>query len=166
MQKWNIKSIIKEIVIGAILLFIFTNIISYIRKPELSSTQLPQLKVKLLDGSYYSPKKGKALVVHFWATWCPTCKLEASNIEAISKKYDVLSIAVNSGDNAKIKAYMTQRDLSFKVVNDSDGKLATQFNVEAYPTTFIYDARGELKFTEVGYTSTIGLFARMKTLGY
>jgi len=166
MRKWNIKSIIKEIVIGVILLFIFTNIISYLRKPELSSTQLPQVKVQLLDGNHYSPKKCKALVVHFWATWCPTCKLEASNIEAISEKYEVLTIAVNSGDNAKIKAYMTQRDLSFKVVNDSDGKLATQFNVEAYPTTFIYNASGELKFTEVGYTSTIGLFARMKTLGY
>jgi len=166
MRKWKIKSIMKEIVIGAILLFIFTNIISYIRKPELSSTQLPQLKVQLLDGNDYSPKKGKAFVVHFWATWCPTCKLEASNIEAISKKYEVLTIAVNSGDNAKIKAYMDERDLHFRVVNDSEGRWAKQFKVEAYPTTFIYDARGELKFTEVGYTSTIGLFARMKTLGY
>ena len=161
-MKWNIKSIIKEIAIGAILLFIFTNIISYIRKPELSSTQLPQLKTELLDGSHYSPKKGKALVVHFWATWCPTCKLEASNIESVSKQYEVLTIAVNSGDNAKIKAYMSQRNLSFRVVNDSDGKWAKQFKVEAYPTTFIYDASGELKFTEVGYTSTAGLLARVK----
>jgi len=142
-MKWNLKSIIKEIVIGVTLLFIFINIISYIRKPELSSTQLPQLKAELLDGRSYSLKEGKPLVLHFWATWCPTCKLEASNIETISKEYEVLTIAVNSGDNAKIKAYMTQRDLSFRVVNDSDGKWAKRFKVEAYP-----------------------LFTRMRVLGF
>ena len=162
MKKWNVKVIVKEIVIGAVLLFIFTNIISYLRKPELSSTSLPQLSVKLLDGSDYSVKKGKPLMVHFWATWCPTCKLEAGNIETLSKKYEILSVAVNSGDKAKIQSYMQSRDLSFKVVNDKEGILAKQIHVEAYPTTFIYDANGALKFTEVGYTSTAGLLARMK----
>ena len=161
-MKSNIKSLAKELFIGALLLFIFTNIISYLRKPELSSTQLPELHVILLDGSSYSPKSGKPLVIHFWATWCPTCKLEASNIEAISKEYEVLTIAVNSGDNAKIKAYMTDKALTFRVVNDSEGVLAKQFHVEAYPTTFIYDAKGELQFSEVGYTSTVGLLARVK----
>jgi thiol-disulfide isomerase/thioredoxin len=164
MKKSNVKAIAKEIVIGAILLFIFTNIISYLRKPELSSTLLPELNVRLLDGSDYNIKKGKPLIVHFWATWCPTCKLEASNIETLSKKYEVLSVAVNSGDNAKIQSYMQRRDLHFHVVNDNEGVLVKQFHVEAYPTTFIYDAEGTLKFTEVGYTSTAGLLARMQML--
>jgi thiol-disulfide isomerase/thioredoxin len=161
-MKWNIKSIIKELLKGAVLLFIFSNIISYFLKPELTSTRLPQLEVTLLDGSSYSPIVGKPLVVHFWATWCPTCKLEISNIETVSHEYEVLTIAVNSGDDAKLKAFMSEKNLSFRVVNDSDGVLAKQFNIEAYPTTFIYDASGELKFTEVGYTSTVGLLARIK----
>jgi thiol-disulfide isomerase/thioredoxin len=161
-MKWNIKSLLKEIMIGVILLFIISNIISYLRKPELSFTHFPTLEVQLLEGNKYIQKEGKPFVVHFWATWCPTCKLEASNIELVSKKYEVLTIAVNSGDNAKIKAYMAERDLSFRVVNDKEGILAKQFHVEAYPTTFIYDASGALKFTEVGYTSTAGLLARMK----
>lgn len=57
---------------------------------------------------------------------------------------------------------MADKDLSFHVVNDSEGVLAKQFHVEAYPTTFIYNAKGELQFTEVGYTSTAGLLARIK----
>jgi len=57
---------------------------------------------------------------------------------------------------------MKEKELSFNVVNDAQGVLAKQFHVEAYPTTFIYDAKGELKFTEVGYTSTAGLLARLK----
>ena len=163
-KKWNIKSILKELILGAIAIFILSNIISYVRKPELSSTQLPQAEVMLLDSSSYTLKIGKPLVIHFWTTWCKVCKLEAQNIETLSKKYEVLTIAVNSGDNAAIEAYMKERQLTFKVFNDVDSTWAKKFKVEVFPTTFIYDGKGELKFTEVGYTTTAGLLARLKLL--
>ena len=158
----NIKSTLKEISIALILLFILSNIISYIRQPELGSTQLPQIKVQLVDGSTFQVEKGKPLIIHFWATSCPACKLEAPNIETVSKEYDVLSIAVNSGSDEQVKAYMQDHGLSFKVLNDVDGAWATEFRIEVYPTTFIYDAKGKLRFTEVGYTTTAGLFARLE----
>ena len=164
MNKWNIKSIFKELVIGAVILFILSNIMSYILKPELSSTQLPQAEVTLLDSSSYTLEKGKPTVIHFWATWCKICKLEAQNIETLSKQYEVLTIAVNSGEDTKIKAYLKERGLTFKVLNDVDGSWVKQFKVEAFPTTFIYDGTGELRFTEVGYTTTAGLLARMAML--
>lgn len=160
-KKWKVKSIVKEIAIAAIFIFILTNIISYIRKPELASNTLPHIEVQLLDGTLYTAKEAKPLVLHFWGTWCPTCQLEIGNIEHISKEYEVLTIAVNSGDNKKLKEYLNKKGLTFRVVNDNRGEWAKKFNVEAYPTTFIYDAKGELKFTEVGYTTTAGLLARL-----
>ncbi len=163
-MRFNLKHILKEIFIGAILLFIVSNIMNYVRKPELSSTSLPNLELKLLNGSSYKFEKGKPLVLHFWGSWCPICKLEANNLETVSKKYNVLTIAVNSGTDEKIKEYMKQKNLTFKVVNDSNGILAKDFHIEVYPTTFIYDANGTLKFTEVGYTTTAGLLARLKFL--
>ncbi|MEE8589665.1 MAG: redoxin domain-containing protein, partial [Sulfurimonadaceae bacterium] len=131
---WKLKSILKEIVIAVILLFILSNIISYIRKPELGSTQLPKIEAQLLDGSQFSVAEDKPLMIHFWAVWCPTCKLEASNIESVSKKYNVLTIAVNSGSDEKVKAYMQENGLTFNVINDVDGAWAKQFKVETYPT--------------------------------
>ena len=163
-KKWKLKSILKELTIGAIAIFILSNIISYVRKPELTSTLLPQVEVILLDTSTYSLKKGKPIVIHFWATWCKICKLEAQNIETLSKQYEVLTIAVNSGDNGEIEAYLKERNLTFRVLNDVDGSWAGQFNVEVFPTIFIYDKSGELRFTEVGYTTTSGLLARLKLL--
>lgn len=163
-MKWNFKSIVKELITGAVIIFILSNIISYIRKPDLSSTQLPQVEVRLLNGTSYKLQKGKPLVIHFWADWCKVCKLEAQNIETLSKKYEVLTIAVNSGDDAKVQAYMKERELTFKVLNDVDSFWAKKFKVEVFPTTFIYDSHGELKFTEVGYTTTAGLFARLNLL--
>ena len=161
---WNIKSIAKEIGIGLLVLLILTNMISYIRKPALETDSLPKTAVTLLDGSSFEKKEGKPIVIHFWATWCRVCKMEAQNIETLSKKYEVLTIAVNSGSNDEVKAYMKERELTFKVYNDVDGSWTKQFNVEAFPTTFIYDSSGELEFTEVGYTTTAGLLARLALL--
>jgi thiol-disulfide isomerase/thioredoxin len=152
----------KEILTAAILLFILSNIISYIRKPELATTQLPKIEAVLLEGSQFKVKKNKPLLIHFWSTWCPACKLEAPNIETVSKTYEVLTIAVNSGDDANINDFLQEKGLTFKVLNDADGKWAEAFKVQAFPTTFIYDAQGRLKFTEVGYTTTAGLLARLK----
>ncbi len=162
MKQWNIKSTIKEITIILVLLFIMSNIISYIRAPDLGSSQLPQIDAKLIDGSTFSVGKGKPLIIHFWTTSCPACKLEAPNIETVSKEYDVLTVAVNSGSDEEVKTYIQENGLSFKVLNDVNGSWTTEFNIEVFPTTFIYDAKGKLRFTEVGYTTTAGLLARLE----
>lgn len=161
-KKWNLKAIFIESVKVLVLMFILSNILSYIRKPELASTQLPKIEAQLLNGTQFKVEEGKPLVLHFWATWCPTCKVEAPNIESVSKKYNVLTVAVSSGSDEKVKAYMQEHALTFNVLNDVEGTWAKQFKVEAYPTTFIYDAKGELRFTEVGYTTTAGLLGRLK----
>ncbi len=100
-------------------------------------------------------------MIHFWATWCPACKLEASNIENISKTYQVITVAVNSGSDAEINTFLKEKKLSYDVINDNEGKFASKFSISSFPTTFIYDKDGEIKFSEVGYTSTLGLRLRM-----
>ena len=163
-MKLNIKSIAKEVLIGAVILFVLSSTMSYIMKPNLDFNTVPNLEVELLNGSIYKRKTNKPLVIHFWAKWCRVCKLEIQNIEELSKKYEVVTIAVNSGSNEELKAYMNEKELTFKVINDIDSKWSKLFKVEAFPTTFIYNSKEELKFTEVGYTTTAGLFARVAVL--
>ncbi len=153
--------ILKELAIALVLLFVVSQAVSYLRKPALTSEGLPAFDVTLLDGDHFEVSKGKPLVIHFWGTWCPVCKAEAPNIQRLSDRYEVLTIAVNSGSDDKVKAYMKEHQLSYKVLNDREGKWAKQFNIEVFPTTFIYDAKGDLRFSEVGYTTTAGLLARM-----
>ncbi len=165
-KNWNIKKTLKEIALTLLMIFVVSNVMSYLRKPTLESNALPQIEEKLLDGTVFSNKtiEGKPIIIHFWATWCPTCKLEAANIQSVSEKYTVLTIAVQSGDNGKLEAYMKENGFDFKVLNDTDGVWAKKFKVEAFPTTFIYDGKGELRFTEVGYTTTAGLLTRISMI--
>jgi thiol-disulfide isomerase/thioredoxin len=160
-----LKRVAKEVLSTLVIFFIIAQVVNFIRKPEIKSDiygyDLVDINHKTIDFHAY---KGKPLIVHFWATWCPTCKLEASNIETISQKYNTLTIAVNSGSDEVLKAYMNEHHLSYPVVNDSSGTLAQAFNIEAYPTTLIYNAKGALTFSEVGYTTTLGLQARLELI--
>ena len=163
LSKSRLKDWAKEIAITAVLLIIVANTISYFRAPDIQDKTLPKLNTLLTNQELYSTLdyENKPVLIHFWATWCPTCKLESGNIQSLSQSYDVLTIAVKSGDDKKINEYLKEHDLDFKVINDQEGILSEQFLVPAFPTSFIYDKEGKLAFTEVGYTSTWGLYLRM-----
>ncbi|MEA1981990.1 MAG: redoxin domain-containing protein [Campylobacterota bacterium] len=140
---------------------IFANAISLYKSQDLNKEKLTLERVKLIDNSLYTIPSDKPILVHVWALWCPVCKLEADNIQRLSQYYDVITIAVNSGSDYDIAMYLQDNDLNFKVINDKDGSLAQKLNIAVYPTTFIYDKDKNLVFSEVGYTSSFGLFGRM-----
>ncbi len=162
-MKINIKKVIKEIIIFTFIIFIMSNVISFLRKPDLQTDSLPYFQGHLITKKEFNLEKyrGKPLIIHFWATWCPTCKLEASNIEKISKEYQVITIAVNSGSDEKIQNFMSKHGLTFTTINDNSGTISKQFKISVYPTTFIFSSSGNLKFSEVGYTSSLGLKFRL-----
>ncbi len=162
-MKINIKKVIKEIIIFTFMIFIISNIISFLRKPDIQTNSIPHFQGNLITKKEFNLEKysGKPLIIHFWATWCPTCKLEASNIEKISKEYQVITIAVNSGSDEKIQNFMKENHLTFTTINDNNGEISQKFKISAYPTTFIFSSNGKLKFSEVGYTSTLGLKLRL-----
>lgn len=140
---------------------IFANLISIYKSSDLNAETLQMNSLTLMNNQEYIFENNKPVLLHFWATWCPTCKLEASNIELISKYYNVVTVAVNSGKNKEINTYLKENNFSFNVVNDENSIYSNEFKIAVFPTTFIYDKNRDLAFSEVGYTSTIGLFLRM-----
>ena len=157
----KIKKILKNLIKYTIFFIIVLNLVSYFKGLDLNKEKFSIQSFELIDGSNYEIKNDKTLLVNFWATWCPICALEEQNIENLSKDFEVITIATQSGSTEEIEKYLKDKNLSFKVVNDEYGLLSGEFNVKAFPTTFIYDKNKNLKFTEVGYTSTFGLKLRL-----
>ena len=160
-MKKKILHYAKEIALFFLVMTVLANAISYYKSTDLDAEAFRINSLQLINAKEFAPEAGKAILVHFWATWCPTCKLEAANIERISKEYQVLSIAVKSGSDEEVQEYLNEHALDFDTYNDADASLAREYNIGAYPTTFIYDKDKNLVFSEVGYTSTIGLYLRM-----
>ncbi len=161
----KLKHYTKEVLFFIITMTIFANAISLYKSQDLNTSSLELQTVTLLNNKPYTIAKKKPILLNIWATWCPTCKLEAGNIQRLSEHFEVITIAVKSGSDKAIQKYMKEHDLNFKVINDKDGALASQFHVSAFPTTFIYDKNKKSLFSEVGYTSTVGLWLRMLWAG-
>ena len=164
-EKWTVKRVLKEVFVTLVLFFIISQVMNFIRKPDIKTDIYAYSLIDInKEAIEFNDYKDEPLIVHFWGTWCPTCNLEASNIETLSNDYKVISIAVNSGTDEVLEQYMDKHKLDYKVINDNKGALAKKFNINVYPTTLIYNAKGELKFTEVGYSTTLGLQARIELI--
>lgn len=123
--------------------------------PPLSGTNL---QGQALDLATY---RGQPLLVHFWATWCPVCRLGDRSIDAIARDHRVITVALQSGEPAEILQFMATEGLSFDVIPDESGALSSEWGVSGVPATFILDSEGRIAHSTVGFSTEWGLRARL-----
>ncbi len=123
----------------------------------------PAIEAVQLDGRPVSLQSlhGKPVLLHFWATWCPICNLELGSIEALSHDYTVVTVAMQSGDADKVRAFMKEKGVDFPVIVDADGYLARRYGVRGVPASFFIDRSGQIRTAEIGYTSEWGMRLRL-----
>lgn len=154
LRPWLRDLAIALVVLGAIRAYQQRSLIDG-RAPELSAVDVAGAPVALAD------YRGAPMVLHFWATWCGVCKAEQSNIDALARKDPVLTVASQSGTTDEVTAYAKAHGVVPRVVVDERGVLAKRFGVSAFPTTFVLDGHGNIRSAEVGYTTELGLRARL-----
>ena len=130
---------------------------------DVASGTAPNISAFMLDGQYFDlyQNKPRPILVHFWATWCPVCKFEQSNIENIAKDHPVITIAMQSGDEHELNQFMREEKLSFNVINDESGELSRKYIIRGVPVSFIVNKENKIEFVEVGYTTELGLRMRL-----
>jgi thiol-disulfide isomerase/thioredoxin len=155
----NRKTIMKFMMV---ILAIF--IIRAYQQQELTSGIAPSFSSKTLSGEIMNanPPPDKAILVHFWAVWCPICNLENDNIQAISQDYKVLNIAIQSGSDLEIQDYAEENNMQLNnLINDQTGSISKLFGVKGTPTSFFINPKGQIQFIEVGYVTTFGYRLRL-----
>jgi len=158
----NTGRFLKEVVILLLMVIVVSVAVNLYKTRNIVKGQAPELQTSTIaDMPVNLAKTEKPVLVHFWATWCPICTLEHGSIESIAKDYNVITIALNSGDALELKQFMHNEQLQFPVVADEDGEISTSWAVKGVPSSFIIAPDGEIAFVEVGYTSEIGLRARL-----
>lgn len=94
--------------------------------------------------------KGKVTVINFWATWCPACVQEIPSLNRLKKEMSGLPfelISINyAEDNKTIIDFMKTVNVEFPVLLDQDGSFAKKWNVIMFPSTFIIDKNGKIKY--------------------
>ncbi len=129
---------------------------------SLEKATSPNIAGTLLDGSVFELGDVEyPVLVHFWATWCKVCRFEHGSIDAIAEDYTTVTIASQSGDVSTVRTYVQQQDITAPVLVDHTHQWAKQYGIRGYPTSFIIDENKQIRFVVVGYTSELGLRARL-----
>src|SRR5579883_1999438 len=94
-----------------------------------------------------SDLRGKVVLVNFWATWCPPCRKEMPDLQALFDKYKgkgLIVLAISDEEEAKVKPFIQAQGITFPVMLDPGDKVHQLFQVEGIPKSFVYDRDGKL----------------------
>ena len=103
----------------------------------------------------------RPLLIYVWATWCSICRYTTPAVNQLAEEGgNVVSIAMRSGDNAKLARWVDKKQLKMPVINDENGALSQAWQVSVTPTLVIV-SKGNVVSTTTGWTSYWGLKIRM-----
>lgn len=101
-----------------------------------------------------SQYKGKVILVNFWASWCPPCihempSMSGLNLELNESPFEIL--AINLGESPDdINQFLKKHPVNFPILLDPKQKLPRKWNVFAFPTSYLLDKNGFVRYSVAG----------------
>ena len=132
----------------------FIESLSLIRIDEKIMAQ--NFSLKNLNGNvvHLENYRGKVIFLNFWTTWCPACLVEMPSMEKLYKEFkdkDFIILAVDmQEDSETVNKFKAKFKLSFPILLDTDGVVASYYGVNAIPATYLIDRAGNLYAAALG----------------
>lgn len=154
---------VRELLINIALIVAIVGGVQWWKARPLATGEAPPLAGVALDGGVLdlADMKGRPVLVHFWASWCPMCKVMDGAVDAIARDHAVITVAMQSGGSDELNAFMREAGQEFPVIADPAGQIASRWGVRGVPASFVVDAAGRIRYNTVGVSTESGLRARL-----
>ena len=113
--------------------------------PDFKAKDISGLVVKLSD------LKGKVVLLDFWATWCPPCRVEVPSLLEIFRKFKdkefvLISVSLDR-DLQAARKFVQDKEMDWVHIIDLEAgrEIATLYQVEYIPSTFVINRRGKIE---------------------
>ena len=118
----------------------------------------PDFTLETLDGESVtlSDLRGQAVLVNFWATWCPPCKAEMpafqqAHLDYAEEGFVILAVNATQQDSLPaIETFRAENSLTFPIVLDNTGDVSDTYQVRSLPTSFFVDKEGVISEVVIG----------------
>ena len=117
-------------------------------KSEIDNVKLTDLNNIPIDLKQYA---GKTIFINFWATWCKPCIAEMPSIEKAKNKLSDQNIIFLLASNESIQEIQDFNKSNVYTSAYVRVENMEALNIQAIPTTYIFNPDGKLVFSEMGY---------------
>jgi thiol-disulfide isomerase/thioredoxin len=100
--------------------------------------------------------RGSAVMINFWAIWCPPCRAELPLIQSFADLYEdeLVVLAVNAGeDRTNVYHFVNEFNYDLIFVLDPSNSLAPKYGVRGLPTSVFIDVEGLIQARHIGILS-------------
>lgn len=119
----------------------------------------PDFTLKTLDGSELSLSqfRGQPVLINFWASWCPPCRLEMPELVRAfeahqSEGFIILAVDLTFQDSiTDVRAFVDEFNMTFPVVLDETGEVTNSvYRLRGLPTSVFIGRDGKIKRVHIG----------------
>ena len=116
----------------------------------------PDFTLPTLSGSpiTLSALRGQPIIVNFWATWCPPCRTEMPDLQAVWREHraeGAVIIGVDLGEApSTVSSFITRVEVDYPIALDIDERVGASYGVGALPATYFIDRQGVVRDTYSG----------------
>jgi cytochrome c biogenesis protein CcmG, thiol:disulfide interchange protein DsbE len=122
------------------------------------SEPAPAFNLLSLDGDSVSLEslRGQVVLVNFWASWCPPCRIEMPGFERAYRArrdegFVIVGIATDRHAEADIRAFVAEHDITYPILLATSEVIRDYGGVRALPESFLVDRGGRIRHRVVGY---------------
>ena len=120
------------------------------KAPDFTLVDTKGKKISLSD------YKGKVVILDFWATWCPPCRRGIPDLIDIQKEYKnkvaVIGVSLDTDTKDNVVPFMKNFGINYPVVFGTQEIVESYGNIQAIPTSFVIDKKGNIVNQHVGLT--------------
>lgn len=111
---------------------------------------------------------GHVVLVNFWATWCPPCRKEMPDLNALYEQFKnqgLVILAISDEDASKVTPYLKLHPVSYPILLDPGRKVNDQFHIQGIPKSFVYDRNGKLAAQSIDMRTKTQFLQMLKDAG-
>jgi thiol-disulfide isomerase/thioredoxin len=117
-----------------------------------------ELKNQKGEAVRLSSLKGGVVVLDFWGSWCPPCKIAAPELQKLADKYKdnvkFMGLSVREQSDEAPAAFWKQQNHTYPLFLKAD-EVAKTYRVKNFPTFFVIGKEGEIVWTGTGWSDTV-----------
>lgn len=132
--------------------------------------QSPDFSLRDLKGAEWVFKdlRGKVVLVNFWATWCPPCRKEMPDMEALYRRFSprgLVILAISDENAERVDPFIAAQKYTYSTLLDPGRKVHQLFSVNGIPRSFLYDRNGKLVTQAIDRRTEGQFLAMLKQAG-